>query len=166
MVRGRPPPAITGRHRGQEIHANAAEDQACSKGAKAPPAPTPEERRPSLAARRLLRPRSTGDGEAGPTSRSTHRSSTYISGGTGNPPGHVDGVQAPERLSWRIRGEEVRHHGRFLQAQQRVDSLKVVEGRAKRLAEPVPRLDPVEAPPRRRTAYRGGVVMTRDRPDF
>ena len=36
-------------------------------------------------------------------------------------PGHVDGVRAPERLSWRLRGEEVRHHGRFLQVQQRVD---------------------------------------------
>ena len=37
------------------------------------------------------------------------------------------------------------------------------EGRAKRLAEPVPRLDPVEAPPRRRTAYCRGMVMTRYR---
>ena len=87
----------------------------------------------------------------GATSR-TCRSSTYISA-----PSHVEGLRAPER----IRGEEIRHHGRFSWAQQRVDQLKVAEGRAEPLAESVPRLDPVATLARRRTAHCGGMVMKR-----
>jgi len=56
-----------------------------------------------------------------PTSRSTRRSSTCIPGWTGHTISHVEGVRAPERLCWRIRGEEVRNHERFLRAKQWID---------------------------------------------